>query len=208
MNHDQHLEEIIAELPYWPSVSYLANLANAKLLLLENCEHFVKSSNRNRCWIAGANGPMMLTVPISGGRSHKQLYREVVPDDSKSWRRQHWQSIKSAYGRSPFFEYYETEIHKLYASNESTLWEFNLKLLNWLLGKLGMQLQIQYTKDFHHPHTNHDFRLYATWRRTEMPSYYQCFAEKNGFQSDMAALDLLCNLGPQGAKHYLAKISD
>jgi len=207
VNHDQHLKEIIAELPYWPSASYLANLANTKLLLLENCEHFVKSSNRNRCWIAGANGALLLSIPISGGRSHKQLYREVLTDDAKAWRRQHWQSIKSAYGKSPFFEFYEAEIQALYTANDSLLWDFNLKLLHWLLAKLGMQLPIQCTETFLGMHPENDCRLYGPWQRREIPAYYQCFSEKNGFQTDMAALDLLCNLGPQGARQYLAKLS-
>ena len=206
MNHDHHLREIIAELPYWPSVSYLANLTNAKLLLLENCEHFVKSSNRNRCWIAGANGPLQLSIPIAGGRSHKQFYREALTDASKAWRRQHWHSIQSAYGKSPFFEFYELELASIYTSDENKLWEFNLLLIKWILEKLTLRPAIAYTDCFRPQYEQNDYRLYGTWQRSELPSYYQCFSEKTGFLSDMAGLDLLFNLGPQGAVSYLLKI--
>ncbi len=207
MNHDQHLATIIAELPYWPSISYLANLTNAKLLLLENCEHFVKSSNRNRCWIAGPNGALLLTIPISGGRSHKQLYREVVAENTKSWRRQHWQSIKSAYGKSPFFEYYEDELATMYYDQENQLWAINLHLLKWLLQKLRLHVEIQQTKDFLHQYEQDDCRLYAAWKRLDLPAYYQCFSEKNGFLSDLAGIDLLFNLGPEAARAYLTRIA-
>lgn len=194
-------------MPYWPSVSYLANLANAKLLLLENCEHFVKSSNRNRCWIAGANGSLLLSIPIAGGRSHKQLYSEVRVDDTKPWRRQHWQSIKSAYGKSPFFEFYEAELEAMYSSSSKQLWEFNLSLLNWLLKKLDIQPDIHPTKVFAPVEHQNDFRLYVPWQLAKLPPYYQCFSEKNGFQSDMAGLDLLFNLGPMASRQYLARLA-
>lgn len=206
MNHDQHLEGIIAELPYWPSVSYLANLTNVKLLLLENCEHFVKSSNRNRCWITGANGVQLLSIPIAGGRSHKQLYNEVQIDSSKTWRRQHWHSIQSAYGKSPFFEFYAADLSAFYQQSENHLWTFNLQLLTWILQKLGMHLSIQKTEFFQLDHHLPDYRQSTPWRRKELAPYYQCFSEKHGFQTDLAALDLLLNLGPQASNAYLAQV--
>jgi hypothetical protein len=202
--HSKPFEDtILAELPYWPSVSYLAKITIHKRLLLEKCEHFVKSSNRNRCFISSANGIQLLTIPIAGGRSHKQPYAETLIDHRLPWQRQHWHAIESAYGKSAFFEYYHPELKPLYEQSTEKLWEFNEQLLRWLLKKLQIEVEVDYSKSYVKSIPGLDARTSKGPHQNELPPYYQVFANKNGFLSDMAGMDLLFNLGPRAAKAYL-----
>lgn len=197
----------MAELPYWPSVSYLAKITIHKRLLLEKCEHFVKSANRNRCWLATANGIQLLTIPISGGRSHKQLYSETQTDNRLPWQRQHWQALSSAYGKSPFFEYYAQELVEMYQATPPSLWSFNERILRWLVLKLQLSVEIECTHLFEKSPACRDNRSYGGPHRKNILPYYQVFDNKHGFCSDMASFDLLFNLGPNQARAYLTKLA-
>lgn len=202
--HSNSLEDtILAELPYWPSVSYLTKITIHKRLLLEKCEHFVKSSNRNRCFIGSANGIQLLTIPIAGGRSHKQPYAETLIDQRLPWKRQHWHAIESAYGKSAFFEYYQHELKQIYEQSPENLWDFNEKLLQWLLKKLQIQIIIDCSSSYEKTVACQDIRSSKGPLQKQLPSYYQVFADKNGFLSDLSGMDLLFNLGPMAAKAYL-----
>ncbi len=175
------------------------------MVLLENCEHFVKSSARNRSAIYSSNGKLMLTVPIAGGRSHKQLYRETPIAYQSDWPKQHWFSIKSAYGKTPFFEYYEAELATMYSNRPVLLWDWNLAWTQWLIKKLGLKTQLGLTNNFVAAYP--DGSDYRDFEKKGVASplmpYYQCFGSKNGFIPDLSGLDLLLNLGPQQANRYL-----
>lgn len=194
-------------MPYWLSVSHLAKITIHERLLLEKCEHFVKSSNRNRCFIASANGLQLLTIPIAGGRSHKQAYAETRIDHRLPWKRQHWYAMESAYGKSAFFEFYAPELKHIYDEAPDTLWMFNEQLLGWLLSKIQFQIPIESTIEYEKEVPYTDWRSARGPQKLMLPPYYQVFADKNGFLSDLSAMDLLFNQGPKGTKQYLASIS-
>lgn len=175
------------------------------MVLLENCEHFVKSSTRNRTSIYSANGKQLLTVPVAGGRSHKQLYAQTPISYQTDWPKQHWFSIKSAYGKAPFFEFYELELETLFAQRPVLLWDWNIFWTKWLLKKLNLQTTIGLTEKFELTYaTGIDLRdYYKKEVNPVLPPYYQCFSDRFGFLPDLSGLDLLLNIGPQQARKYL-----
>jgi hypothetical protein len=203
--------KIVMALPYQASIGYLTKLTNHPLLLLEKHEHFVKASSRNRCYIYGANGLHLLSIPVRGGRSHKQLYSETCIDYRQNWPRQHWHSLKSAYGKSPFFEYYETELGHLYAQRPELHWEWNLALFHWILKSLKLQVNMAFTQSFEKPLQAGLIDLRGLELRSpdqNWPVYYQGFASKHGFLADLAGIDLLFNLGPAASLQYLKSIGN
>lgn len=200
-------ETILADLPYWASVSYLAKITIHERLLLEKCEHFVKSANRNRCFIASANGIQLLTIPIAGGRSHKQPYATTPIDNRLPWQRQHWHALVSAYSKSPFFEYYAPELEVIYKKPVEYLWNFNEALLLWLLKKIQLKPEVGFTQMYEKNVQCTDLRSSHGPERVTIPAYYQVFDNKHGFLHDMAGFDLLFNLGPQQAKRYLTELT-
>lgn len=198
---------IVTELPFLPEVGYLTKIANKPLVLLEKCEHFVKSSTRNRTWIANANGKQLLSIPIAGGRSHKQRIDETRIDYSLPWRDQHLKSIQSAYGKAAYFEYYYDELQAIYLDKPELLWAWNERLYRWLLKTVQLNVHIDYTKAYvpnYEPAIDQRTIKNAA-SVLENPPYYQCFQERHGFISGLSALDLLFNLGAKGAHQYLLK---
>lgn len=202
---------ILIELNYLAPLSYYSLLLKYPEVKIEACESFVKSSYRNRCEIIGPNGRQKLSIPVEGGRNHNQAYRETKIDYSQDWQRNHWNSIRAAYGRSPYFEHYEHYFEKFYRNHWVHLFDFNFELLKITLKLLNINCDIRLTDEFEKTPV-----LFQDYRNTNHPNpkknqskdffeaneYIQVFGEKNGFQKNLSIIDLLFNEGP-GAAIYL-----
>ena len=172
---------------------------------LEACEHYQKQSWRNRCRILSAGGPESLLVPVVHGEDlYHQVITDVRVDYSTPWIPKMERAIASAYESAAFFEYYADGIFAILRQRPETLWDLNLRLIRHLAGRLGLALDIRPTQAWEpgggaedlrsvihpkHPHT-----LLNDWG-LEKP-YFQVFAGKYGFQSDLSVIDLLFNEGP------------
>jgi len=128
---------LLIELQYFPSViaySTLIKNTNIEFCLYKN---YQRRSFRNRCIIAGANGPISLSVPIAGGRNKKALYKDVKIDYTTDWQQQHWRSIFSAYGNSPWFFHYAQSLEKLFSQKAEFLYDWNFLCLDWVNRSIG-----------------------------------------------------------------------
>lgn len=195
------MQKAVFYLPYMPNISWMHRFLFCDGRI-EYCENFVKSTGRNRCHIAGVNGKLMLSIPVTGGRDHHQLYNSVKINYDNSWQRMHWQSICSAYGSTPFFLHYAPRFEDFYAQQFDLLFQYNLQLLAVVLKCLKAERQIKFTEQYHKLlDGEHDYRK-SVEENIVMPPYYQAFNEKNGFTPNLSIIDLLFNLGPQ-AQNYL-----
>jgi hypothetical protein len=203
-------KKILIDCQYLPPVSYFALCLHASEVYIEQHEYFVKSSNRNRCYIASPNGLQMLSIPIHYGKSHKQLYKDVQASKEIAWQKNHWQSLCSAYRSSPFFEFYEDEFYSFFHQEVSSVFEYNMNLFNKICSLLKIEIPIKYTESFK---TNYeellDYRfLYREMKyEPDMPEYTQVFGNRHGFLEDISILDLLFNMGPS-AKTYLQDLEN
>lgn len=192
-------------LHYLPSVSWFAIYLQSKEVYIEHCESFIKSTNRNRCFIAGASGEQKLTIPIKGGRDHHQLYRDTVIAQTDHWQKKHWHSITAAYASTPFFDYYAYRFEKFYEQPFGNLFLYNMELLELLLKLLKVEPNHRLAETFDKkPELLVDYR-YTKELSFQLPQYYQIFSDRNGFISNLSIIDLLFHLGPE-AKEYLLKI--
>lgn len=190
--------EAIFSLYYLPSISYFAEFISAEKIVLEKHDNFQKASLRNRTTINTANGIQRLSIPVVGGRDKHQRYEEVKISYATNWQKQHWQSIRSAYGSAPFFEHYAAYIEPFYEKRFELLYVFNLALTEKLLQLLKQTRQLHFTEAFLFPYEEAiDFREYdfpvSAGSTTEnvVKSYIQVFAERNGFNPNVSVLDLL-----------------
>lgn len=196
--------QLVADLQYFSPLIYYSDVDSLSNCILEQYEYFRKMSFRNRCTLSGANGPIQLTVPLSGGRDQKALMKEIRIDNREAWQPRHWKTIESCYNKSPFLDHYRDELYTLYTRTFVFLVDWNLACLNWICDKMSIATQIslsqQYVKDYD-PQEFIDHRnlyLPATMSRLPAPEpYEQVFADRFGFIPHLSVLDkLLCD-GPR-----------
>ena len=141
---------ILTELHYHPPAALFAALLRADGLLLEAHEHYRKQTYRNRCLIRTAQGVQPLTVPvIDGNRAEKVSISAIEIDYRQNWIHRHWRTLQTAYGNSPYFEYYADYLHDIYAGKPALLFDLNLQMLRLLLRCFRLTLPVQLTAQYH-----------------------------------------------------------
>lgn len=188
-------------LHYFPCVNAFADLLNATDLQLDVELPFKRSSFRNRMIIAGATGPITLSIPVVGGRNVKLPYKEVEIDYTNSWQRDHFRTLCTVYGNSPFFQFYKNELEHLFNTNKQFLYDWNFSCLNWVFKKMKFSpAYIEENQDLSQL-TSSSIVVeylpsnYKTLANREMIAYNQVFQDKTGFLPNISIIDLLFNEG-------------
>lgn len=174
-------------------------------MYIDACENYVKQTARNRCEIATANGKQTLSVPVSIPPSFKGMgrgcsIREVLVSEHGNWRHQHWEALKSAYGMSPFFDYYQDDIRPFFdeevfkANNWQRLFDYNLAIMRKMLDLIGVKKEIKLTSL---PPTPPQGGRVVHVPVNVPVHYYQTFQRRHGFIPGLSILDLLFNEGPE-----------
>ncbi|MDR2764519.1 MAG: WbqC family protein [Tannerella sp.] len=187
---------------YLAPVQYYTKLLSYETVYLETAENYLKQTYRNRCLIAGANGIQALTVPVEKPLTEKCLIRDIRISDHGHWRHLHWQALVSAYGLSPFFEYYQDDFAPFYARKFDFLFDFNEALRQLICELADLRPDIRFTSHYE-PALPNDFRESIRPKHTDadrsfLPKpYYQVFGEKHGFLPNLSIVDLLFNMGTE-----------
>lgn len=191
---------------YAAPVQYYWHWNRSDSRIVEVCEHYIKQSWRNRCLIATANGPMVLSLPVESGAG-KTSIKDVRLSDHGNWRHLHWNSIESAYNSSPFFEYYADDLRPIYEKRYAFLFDFNEALHRCFCSLLDLDSNATTTKLFQpdSPADCLDLRTLIhpkkPWNEVDTTfcskPYYQVFDLKYGFQPNLSIMDLLFNMGPE-----------
>ncbi len=192
---------VVAPLSYGGSVILWAYLAQAECVILEKYDHYQKQTQRNRLYIHGANGKLMLSVPIKHlGKKGHQYYKDVKIDNSFWWQGQHWKSLEAAYRSSPYFEYYEDDIAFLYQERFTHLYALNTAFFQVLKSLIGLSFELSFSKSYEKEVALQDIRQLQEVKKSQAVSevvYTQVFDDKNGFIPNLSVLDLLFNEGPE-----------
>ncbi|MCB9047565.1 MAG: WbqC family protein [Chitinophagales bacterium] len=197
------MQQIVTSLIPFPNIRWWSVVADHTHVIFDHAEHFAKMTYRNRYYITGANGLIQLTVPLAHGRNQRTAMQDVLIDNKERWQVQHWRTLFSVYGRTPYFEHYAPSLEQLFLQKFDKLVAFNEASVHWLKKELRIGFDEESApayKKYELP--VHDMRNACKpgMEKKAMPEseglYYQVFSERNGFYPNLSMLDLLFAEGP------------
>ncbi len=112
-------------------------IKRADLYIFMDDTQFVKNGHHNRNRIKGHDGYVWLTIPVF----HKfgQKINEVIIDNTKDWKRKHWNSILQYYSKAPYFRQYSDFFEEVYKMNWNRLVDINIYLIKNIASFLGIK---------------------------------------------------------------------
>jgi hypothetical protein len=183
------------ECEYLPCSVWYNHALSAAEVVLEQYEYFERASLRNRCFIAGPNGVIPLTVPLEGGRNQKCLMKDIRISKDTEWQLLHWKTIVSCYNRSPYFFYFEDIWREYFSLTFSFLWDANIEALERIQQCSRKTIAFRESLGFEKDPVQHNYRTLITAKNytTVEPvvSYQQVFQERLGFLPNLSILDKL-----------------
>ena len=96
--------------------------------------------------IPTTNGPLSLTIPTNHNTS--LAMKDIRISDHANWRHVHWNALLSAYGESPFFEYYQDDIRPFFEKKYEFLFDFNMETTEKMIELLDIRPKISITEEY------------------------------------------------------------
>ena len=190
---------------YFGPIQWYQKLARYPQVLIERHDSYLKQTYRNRCLIATTNGVQALTVPVSIENGEVRTVRcssqLIRVSDHGNWRHQHWQALTSAYGDSPFFQYYEDDLRPFFTERWELLYDFNEAIRLKMCELLDIHPHVTMTSEYERTGHFIDFRESINPKHPQPDAdfvsrpYYQVYQAKHAFLPNLSILDLLCNMG-------------
>ena len=184
---------------YFPVISHFKLMVNSKKIIFELNDNFKKQTYRNRTYIYGANGLLLLSIPVIHSQKNRKKFKDVKIAYDHDWLSQHWKSFQTSYRSSPFFEYYEDKLVDLYKKKEKYLYDFNLRSIDVLFDMLQINIDYDFTESYNENYSEAlDFRNNYNKLNSDfgVKQYTQVFESKHGYIENLSALDLIFNEGP------------
>lgn len=203
---------IILSSAYLGPVQYFSRFNGKEDILIEQYDHYLKQTYRNRCVILGANGRLPLIIPVVKEHGKKIFMKDVRIDYATDWQRLHRQGIVSAYRSSAFFEFYFDDFEPFYRKKTTFLIDLNTELTKIILRHLEIDRTFRFTNEFILPGgLVHDYRAgihpkvsLATDPLFRPVPYTQTFAGRHDFVPNLSIIDLLFNTGPEAKQILMA----
>lgn len=125
---------------YLPWVGYFNKMKDCDVFVIFDDVQLPTGRNfETRSLIKTNQGMLWLTIPIKG-RNNYLLIRDAEFADNY-WKAKHLKSIQIAYAKAPFFKDYIGDLEDIYNVYCSSLRDFNIMLIEYLAGKLGIKPQ-------------------------------------------------------------------
>lgn len=151
----------------------------------------------HRCGIVDTRGPLALTIPVRspGGRCS---WSEVKVSDHGEWWHKHLTALESAYGRTPFFEFYIDRLRPIFTKPDDNLTVSELdRQADEIVRKiLGFDSFIEWDDKKETEVKDLDFTKFD-FNSVKPVCYYQVRADRLGFFPYLSILDLIFNVGPE-----------
>jgi hypothetical protein len=139
----------IVQSSYIPWKGYFDLIRAADEFILLDDVQFTKRDWRSRNRIKTKDGLYWLTIPVQTSGRYQQRIMDTTIADS-TWSERHWQTIQSAYARTPFFDAYAPQLREAYQRVTSNrLSDVNRSLLERVCQMLGITTPIRWSSEYH-----------------------------------------------------------
>lgn len=201
-------------------------MANCDLMVTLDVVQYHERLYQRRNRIKTPHGWMWLSVPVRGSR--RQLVKDALINNGVSWREKHWRSIYANYSGAPFGSSYLPGLREIYQQEWVRLIDLDEALIRLVAGymqintpmirasnlavegkstellvnicrKVGAHTYLSGIsgKKYLQEELFADAGITVEYQQFQHPVYPQRFG---AFQPFMAAIDLLCNCGPEGVQ--------
>lgn len=198
-------EVVCLPMRYFGSIGYYATMAAYGHAVVCADALFDKREKAvHRCDIADTHGPVSLTVPVA--KPHgiaRARWSDVRLSSHGAWWHVHRVTLESAYGRTPFFEFYIDRFLPFLSPSvmetHPTIARLDLAVDSVIRDILLIDTDITVGGG--------NAEVYVPRSETvfDFPPYYQVRAARQGFIPGLSVLDLIFNLGPE-APLYLHRL--
>ncbi|MFX1536947.1 MAG: WbqC family protein [Promethearchaeota archaeon] len=127
---------VISQPTYLPWLGYFRIMKEADVYVFLDNVQFERRSWQSRNRIKTPTKCIWLTVPTHHGLQYK--ISDVEIDNSKPWKRQHWNAIQTSYGKAPYFNNYSSFFKSVYERNWVKLTSLNIQIVRYLASQLGL----------------------------------------------------------------------
>ena len=192
--------DILIHPNYFPNIHQFTQIIKANNILFEVSDNYQKQTFRNRTYIYGANGKLGLFIPVIHTHKKRELFKDVKISYESNWMDLHLKSLQSAYRSSPYFEYFEDDLIKLYSEKEKFLVDFNIKCFKLISNLLDLDLDFKISNEYLEKTSDiidlRDLSNARKEKKIETPKYIQVFESKHGYINNLSILDLIFSEGP------------
>lgn len=189
------------------SIGYYALLASHKNVVIDRyCRYDKRRKLMHRYDIADVNGRLTLTVPITKPRIGA-TWNDAGVSAHGGWWNIHKVALWSAYGRTPFFEYYIDELMPYLQPRDGVQPESLMDLNTGIdaiirrIASIESNVRHELTAEEKELITNGDKSIIdhrnSNFGLEQPLEYYQVRATQQGFIPNLTMLDLIFNMGPE-----------
>lgn len=185
------------------SVNYYAAMTRYANVVIDCSMRYNKRfKSTHRTTICGANNIETITVPIVKPTDSKSAtWADVLISDHNQWWGEAFNALQSAYGRTPYFEFYADDFQAFFTESVvgMPLMQLDMQLDTLLRRLLMIDARVSYEMPENLEYVD-DYRERAIRFTTDIP-YYQIRTERHGFMPGLSVVDMLFNIGPESAIH-------
>jgi hypothetical protein len=196
-NQIAKMKQIVVPPTLFPAAGDFNQIKN-RLICVGNYHSFAidKKFSGNRILFPGPNKLYEFTIPLQRETFKACILSELCVLQDNKWLRELKHAMKSTYGKSPFYEFYDYKIWKIFDERASDSY---IELLKSLFRFYAKSLEWDFNVTELHPDS---FEILKEEKRTVTKSYPQAFDTKIGFVPNAPIIDLIFNLGPNSGMYF------
>lgn len=183
---------------YFGSVGYYAMLSSYRQVYIDvDMIADKRFKSAHRCSIVDTRDEIMLTVPIVHPHGRHTWQQTPVSQHGKWWH-VHRTALESAYGRTPFFEYYIDRFNPIFDADYNC-GDITVGMLDKICDTIVREI-LDIDNDVIYGSPSDDIDVdFRNEKNILSPvvEYYQLRADRLGFRSGLSILDLIFNVGTE-----------